>query len=110
MGKIILTIAYVGCGVIFLGLSIFHFNASNENVNHFEMIERKHANEGIKLSMVGSGVDEPLSNFIKDYNNYIDNELNPSISKQNKAAFWGYIIGFGLSIISILLIWCKRQN
>ena len=87
--------------LIFVMLSIFHFNKSGKKVSYFQVTERP-MDKNVTIKIAGSELDEPLKNFVADFNSYIDS-YNKSTSLQNRFAAFGYIVAALIALLSFLL-------
>ena len=86
--------------VIFIMLAILNFIGSNKKVPKLQISTRQMENVTIKFA--GTEIDEPLRNFITDFNTYIDN-YNRSNSRQNIIACFGFIAAALVTLISLFL-------
>ena len=77
-------------GVLFLCLSIFHFSLSTKSISELKINERPGSGSG-GVSILGSGVDQPLKDFSKGFNDYLV-ELNGSNKWINIVAGIGYVL------------------
>jgi len=87
----------------FLLLGYFHWKMASKRISHFSVKERPMMQmEGIVVTakIGGANVDEPLKNFISDFNRYI-NTYNQTSKNQNKAQAFGYLIACFAAIASL---------
>ena len=86
----------------FLLLGYFHWNMAGKRISHFSMKERPMMQTEdivVTVKIGGADVDEPLKNFISDFNRYIDS-YNQTSKNQNRAQAFGYLIAFFVAIAS----------
>jgi len=91
--------------LLFSVLAIIHLNASTKKVALFKISERlynKRPDVEIKIDFAGSDIDEPLENFVKDFNSYI-NDYNKTSRDQNRIAALGYFLAALTAIVSMIL-------
>lgn len=87
--------------LIFLGLSIFHFVMSGKKVVQFQVTKRP-LDASVTIKTAGSGLDQPLTDFAKDFNKYLDG-YNKSTAWQNRFAAFGYLVAAAIAIFSMVL-------
>lgn len=91
--------------VLFGVLAYFHFRASRNRITQFNVSERAYNKEpGIKTEakISGTDIDEPLKNFVTDFNLYIEN-YNKTSYQQNILAAVGYLAAAFTALISMVL-------
>ena len=98
-------ITMIGCiwiifTLIFISLAIFHFIESGKEISKFKISERPM--RGVTIKIKGLELDEPLINFITDFNSYIDN-YNNSTSRQNRIAAFSFIVAALIALLSLFL-------
>jgi len=82
-------------------LSIIHFIKSGKKVSKFQAKGRP-MDGNVIIKVAGSELDEPLRNFVADFNSYIDS-YNNSTSIQNRMAAFGYIAAALVALLSLFL-------
>ena len=87
--------------LIFIMLSIIHFIKSGKKVSKFQAKGRP-MDGNVIIKVAGSELDEPLRNFVADFNSYIDS-YNNSTSIQNRMAAFGYIAAALVALLSLFL-------
>lgn len=84
---------------IFVGLSCFHFIQSSNKIASFKLAKKT---PGGTIKFFGEDKDEPLNEFIRSVNSFVDN-YNKSTSIQNLIAGAGYLVASFVSIFSMVL-------
>ncbi len=94
--------------VIFLSLAAFHFWQAKRTIPLFELTQRNYGNVSLKIG--GLKLDEPIENFVIDFNKYIE-EQNISNRKMNIASSAGYFSSSLIALFSSLLNmwWFKKK-
>ena len=89
---------------IFYGLGKVHWNNSKKQIEKPPEPTKIIPNHsmGNAIQFYGINIDEPLSDFVKNLNNYVDAK-NEESKKANKRAAWGYWVASCMAIISSLL-------
>ena len=94
--------------VIFLSLAAFHFWQAKRTIPPFELTQRNYGNVSLKIG--GLKLDEPIENFVVDFNKYIE-EQNISNRKMNIASSAGYFSSSLIALFSSLLnMWWFKKN
>ena len=92
---------------LFIFLAGYHWKVSTKVISHFQLSQRQFSNSassGIRVSMkvAGTDIDEPLANFVRDFNSYLD-DYNKSGRRQNRIQACGYLLASLMAISSIFL-------
>lgn len=87
--------------LIFIMLSLFHFIKAGKKVSKFEVGKRP-MNGNVTIKIAGSELDQPLRDFITDFNSYIDS-YNNSTSLQNIIAAFGYMAAALIALLSLFI-------
>lgn len=98
-------VIWVVFAVLFGILSLCHFAAAKTAIPPFQRTQRPmEADQTIKIS--GSTVDQPLDDFVSDFNGYLVKE-NKASSGAHKLAGWGYLAAALTALFSMAL---QRQE
>ena len=90
---------------IFLTLGVFHWVMAGKGVSPFKISERPYDQiEGVTMivKMKGSDIDQPLRDFVADFNSYIDH-YNQTSSTQQKIQAIGSWVASATAIFSFIL-------
>ncbi len=104
--KIAISIIWFIFAVLFFGLGFHHWNASKQNIPPFGVSERQWSNMG-SAKILGTDIDQPIKDFAKDFNSFL-NGYNNSSKKQNQRSAFGYWLAGLTAIISMLLEWKNK--
>lgn len=90
---------------MFLALGCFQWRMVGKSISHFQVTERPMSRmQGVQVvaQIAGADVDQPLKDFVDDFNSYID-YYNRTSSKQHKAQAIGYLMASATAIFSFVL-------
>lgn len=87
--------------ILFLIPAAFHLVTSTNTVSHFSMTKRGIKGVDVRVKVAGVDIDQPLQDFIHDFNSYID-YYNKSSKIQNIIQSTGYFLASGTSIAIFL--------
>ena len=82
-----------------------HWKMSGENISHFQFTSRpmdSMPGVEIRIGIKGSDIDQPLKDFVAEFNKYLDS-YNQKSSKSNKAQAVGYWVACATAIFSAVL-------
>jgi len=101
--QIALLIVWIIFFLIFSGMGFWHFSQANRNIPNVKMKKRSMQQDNskvkVEISFAGSDIDQPLSDFINDFNKYIDIQ-NVSSYKAHILTAFGYWIAAATSVFS----------
>jgi hypothetical protein len=94
--------------LIFLYLAIWHLRQANRNMPHVKMkqrpMQRQDSPITIKeMTFAGSDLDQPLKDFIDEFNQYVDAQ-NDSSRKAHRLTAFGYGLAAATSLISAMVV------
>jgi hypothetical protein len=101
-----LSIIWLFFASMFFALGCFHWKISGKSIPRFKVSKRpmtQMPGVRVKIQMAGSDIDQPLEDFVRDFNNYVDN-YNKSPSKQHKIQATGYWGASATAIFSFFLV------
>jgi len=75
--------------LIFFLLAIIHFVKSTRKISNFEITSRPGSGTR-SIGILGSNIDQPINNFVKDFNKYLKS-YNNSSTWHNRRSAMGYI-------------------
>ncbi len=101
--EIILSVIWLIFSVLFLVLGLYHFKLSKFNIAPFAVPERLGVIRD-SVKKIGFDPDEPIRDFITNFNLYLNNH-NRSSRRQNIAAACGYWLASIIAVISMILEW-----
>ena len=101
----IISIIWLIFTILFSYLSYYHYQQSKINYPEFKVTEIK----GVKIIAGGMSIEQPLRDFAKDFNEYL-NKQNKSNEKQNKFSATGYLIAAFTALLSFVLSFEYGQN
>ena len=101
MVKVSLSTIWLIFAVLFAVLSCFHFAASKTAIPPFERTQRPFE-ENLQIEMAGSGVDQPLDDFVNDFNGYLFVQ-NEESRKANLRTAFGYLLAALTALFSMAL-------
>jgi len=87
--------------ILFFVLGCFHLVASRNNISLFQVSERP-LSEYMSIKISGADIDEPLKDFARDFNSYLDS-YNESSRRQNIMAAFGYFFASAAALFSMFL-------
>ena len=94
--------------ILFFTLGFYHWNISKLTISHFKISERLYE-EIITTKVSGTDIDQPIRDFVVDFNSYID-ERNETSRKQNRIAALGYLGAALTAIFSMVLVLKHESN
>ncbi|MFA5423626.1 MAG: hypothetical protein WC374_07175 [Phycisphaerae bacterium] len=100
--EIILSVIWFIFSILFFVLGFFSFKLSKLIIAPFAMPERADVIRDAKK--YGFDPDEPIRNFITNFNTYLKN-LDRTSHQQNIAAACGYLLASITAILSMILVW-----
>jgi hypothetical protein len=86
--------------ILFAVLAGLSFNQAGKKIIFFNIADRPMKNAIVQVK--GVDIDQPLKNFVEDFNKYIE-AYNGSSKAQNRIAGFGYIAAALVSAVSFLL-------
>lgn len=93
-------------GILFAVLGGVHWKQSGKSISRFEVSARP-MDSRVRIRMSGAPVDQPLKDFVRDFNLYIDDQ-NKNVCTQNRLTAFGYFFAAATALFSVLLAW--RQH
>ncbi len=87
--------------IIFFSLGCFHLMESRNKISLFQVSGRS-VSEYITIEIAGGDIDEPLRDFVRDFNSYLD-RYNESSRRQNIMAALGYFLASAVALFSMFL-------
>ena len=87
--------------ILFFSLGCFHLKESRNKISLFQVSERP-LSEYMSIKISGADVDEPLKDFARDFNSYLD-RYNDSSGRQNIMAALGYFLASAVALFSMFL-------
>lgn len=89
--------------IMFLILGCFQWRIASKVLSHFSISGRPQIpGVQIRVEIAGSDIDQPLKDFVADFNRYIDN-YNLISMKEHKTQAVGYWIASATAILSLVL-------
>ena len=92
--------------IVFFTLGLFQWKMGGKSISHFQVSERPlNRLGGAKTSSVeiaGADIDEPLKDFVSEFNQYIDN-YNQTSKEQNGIQAIGYGVASLTAVFSLIL-------
>jgi hypothetical protein len=100
--KMLITI-WFAFAVIFFGLGTWHWTTANRKISHFSATERpKVPGVQFKAEIMGMDIDQPIKDFVAEFNKYID-DYNKTSNDANKMQAVGYWVACATAIVSGLV-------
>lgn len=85
---------WLGFAVVFAALGSYHFWAATQATPPFVFQPRPITQiPGLQITMQIAGIDQPIQDFIKEFNAYL-HKRNSSETLSNIASAWGYVVAF----------------
>jgi hypothetical protein len=91
--------------IMFLALGCFQWKMAGNGISHFHINKRplkQRPGIEIEVKIAGSDVDQPLEEFVADFNGYID-DYNQTTNKEHKTQAIGYWVASATAILSSVL-------
>ena len=101
--KIYFSIVWLFFAILFLMLGLYHLNASKRDIPPFKLSERLLSNKAT-MKILGTDIDQPIKDFVKDFNAYLAKQ-NKSSREQNRRSAFGYFIASLAAILSMIIEW-----
>jgi hypothetical protein len=94
--------------ILFVVLGMWHWFQSQKSTPSLKVTEFNRPEDGnfVSVTIKGIGIEEPLKDFVNDFNRYLD-EQNKASHKVNLIAAWGYFVAAATAGFSLLLTWIK---
>lgn len=103
-----MSVIWLVLALLFLLLGRYYHSQSAGEISHLEVPTRPLQAEDspvqVEISIAGSGLDEPLQEFVRGFNEQID-ERNLASSKANRLTAYGYYLASFAAFVSMLIEW-----
>jgi len=107
-GEAAVSVLWLVFAAVFFIFARFHYVESTKSLPPFEVTSRPlqepESETRVKIKAAGSSLDQPLEDFARDFNAYLD-EQNRSSAKANRVAACEFLIACVTALISAGLEW-----
>ncbi len=109
--KYTLSVIWLIFTILFFVLGLSHWRESKSTIPPFEVTQREMDKPSspvrVSVQLKGTELDQPLKDFAKDFNMYLEKQ-NKSFRTSNCKAAFGYFLAALTALVSLLLEW--REN
>lgn len=103
-----LSIIWLLLAALFFKFGRFHRGEAKKSIPPFQVTQRALQKPGsgvdFEIGIAGTPLDQPLEDFVRDFNEYLA-ELDESSRRANRTAALDFFIGSFMMLVSILLQW-----
>lgn len=106
--RIVMSVIWLVLALLFLLLGLYYYSQSEAMIPHFEVPPRPFQTDDsrvhVEVTIAGSGLDEPLQEFVSRFNEQID-KSNGASSKANRLTAYGYYLASFAALVSMVIEW-----
>ena len=106
--RIAMTVVWIIFSVLFALLGRYYHAQAFVQLPHIEIPVRPLQAEGslvkVEISVAGAGLDEPLQEFARSFNEQIDS-TNEASSRSSRLTAYGYYLAAFVALVSAVLEW-----